>query len=146
MVHWAPGARDWPQSCFSEKSMPEVMICSSAMGALVGLLTAIARGRVGESTRLSPKSMLRGVTCNPVGEVCEKVGADKQNAAEISMAAGRSLNYLFPCGDFASGLVPNRAVPMRMQVAPSSIAISKSCDIPMESTSMWMAGNFRAAI
>jgi hypothetical protein len=41
---------------------------------------------------------------------------------------------------------PKMAVPIRTQVDPSSIATSKSCDMPMESVSMEIAGNFLAAI
>src|SRR6185437_1145711 len=44
------------------------------------------------------------------------------------------------------GLAPKIAVPTRTQVDPSSIATSKSCDMPMESTSISMRGNLRAAI
>jgi hypothetical protein len=39
-------------------------------------------------------------------------------------------------------LDPKIAVPTRTQVDPSSIATSKSCDMPMESTSMWTRGRF----
>ena len=45
---------------------------------------------------------------------------------------------LLPSG----GLMPKIAVPTRMQVEPSSIAISKSCDMPIESTSMRTPGKF----
>ena len=40
---------------------------------------------------------------------------------------------------------PKIAVPTRTQVEPSSIATSKSCDMPMESCSMAMAGSLPAA-
>src|ERR1700683_4438365 len=43
-------------------------------------------------------------------------------------------------------LSPKIAVPRRTQVDPSSMAASKSCDMPRESTSMPMAGSRRAAI
>ena len=41
---------------------------------------------------------------------------------------------------------PKMAEPTRTQVEPSSIAISKSCDMPMESTFMLIAGSLRAAM
>jgi len=43
-------------------------------------------------------------------------------------------------------LSPKIAVPTRTQVEPSSIATSKSCDMPMERTSMRIAGSLRAAM
>src|SRR5581483_10093881 len=43
-------------------------------------------------------------------------------------------------------LCPKIAVPTRTHVDPSSIATSKSCDMPIESTSMSIDGSFLAAI
>jgi hypothetical protein len=44
------------------------------------------------------------------------------------------------------GLAPKIAVPTRTQVDPSSMATSKSCDMPMERTFISMRGSLRAAI
>src|SRR5262249_12301062 len=44
------------------------------------------------------------------------------------------------------GLSPKMAVPTRTQVEPSSMATSKSCDMPMESTAMATPGSLRWAI
>jgi hypothetical protein len=41
---------------------------------------------------------------------------------------------------------PKIAAPMRIQVEPSSMATSKSCDMPMESSFISTAGRCRAAI
>src|SRR5882672_10088722 len=49
------------------------------------------------------------------------------------------------CG-YALALSPKTAVPTRTHVDPSSIATSKSCDMPIESTSMETAGKWREAI
>src|SRR6476646_8037425 len=49
---------------------------------------------------------------------------------------GLGANFALLRGLCGQGLVlsPKIAVPMRTQVEPSSIATSKSCDMPMEST------------
>src|SRR5258707_3283569 len=44
------------------------------------------------------------------------------------------------------GRSPKIADPTRTQLDPSSMATSKSCDMPMESTSIWTPGSLRAAI
>ena len=51
---------------------------------------------------------------------------------------GLGANFALLRGLCGQGLVlsPKIAVPMRTQVEPSSIATSKSCDMPMESTFM----------
>src|SRR5262249_5555174 len=49
-------------------------------------------------------------------------------------------------GDHGFGLAPKIAVPTRTQVEPSSMAISKSCDMPMESASIRIPGRLRAAM
>src|SRR5581483_5384506 len=46
----------------------------------------------------------------------------------------------------AVALSPKIAVPTRTHVDPSRIATSKSCDIPIESTSMLTRGRWRAAV
>lgn len=43
-------------------------------------------------------------------------------------------------------LVPKIAVPTRTQVDPSSIATSKSCDMPIDRTSMLIPGSLRLSI
>ena len=49
------------------------------------------------------------------------------------------------CGNYLLGLSPKIAVPTRTQVEPSSIATSKSCDIPIESLRMSTEGSPSAA-
>src|ERR1019366_2445539 len=48
-------------------------------------------------------------------------------------------------GNHGFGRSPKIAVPMRTQVDPSSMATSKSCDIPIESWSRLTAGKLRVA-
>jgi len=47
---------------------------------------------------------------------------------------------------YGFALAPKIAVPTRTQVDPSSIATSKSCDMPIESSFIETAGSLRAAI
>src|ERR1051326_38095 len=54
--------------------------------------------------------------------------------------------FIFADRNHGFGRSPKMAVPIRTQVEPSSIAISKSCDMPMESSLISMAGKWRAAI
>jgi len=59
-----------------------------------------------------------------------------------------SLVSVFLCVLCGQDLVlsPKMAVPMRTQLDPSSMATSKSCDMPIESTCMLRLGSFRAWI
>ena len=77
----------------------------------------------------------------PEAMVTEDRGTFKSFAKNSMQAALRRVHH--PAG---AVLPPKIAVPTRKQVDPSSIAISKSCDIPMESTSMPIAGSLRAAV
>jgi hypothetical protein len=60
--------------------------------------------------------------------------------AQFPLRPPRPLRQVFAFLD------PKIAVPTRTQVDPSSIATSKSCDMPMESTSMWTRARFCPAI
>jgi len=69
--------------------------------------------------------------------------AGKNEDAATEMEAGLKLD---PSDHKAQLRSPKMAVPTRTQVDPSSIAISKSWDMPIESNSMATLGSFRLAI
>ena len=73
-----------------------------------------------------------------MGPPAPKNGAIRMTRA-VDAACKNGLDYGF-------ALSPKMDVPTRTHVEPSPMAISKSCDMPIESTSMLIAGRFREAI
>src|ERR1035441_2623252 len=57
----------------------------------------------------------------------------QQGGGIIGHAGGRGRERGIKADGHAFVLLPNNAVPTRTQVEPSSMAVSRSCDIPMES-------------
>jgi len=115
-----------------------------------GLIGAAFNGRRGEDDLESAADLAEeGV---PAGA---RLHADGEGSAVGSVADGdHESSFQFRVSSFMlkkstsyfAGRSPKIAVPMRTQVEPSSMATSKSCDIPMERTSMPMAGSLRPAI
>src|ERR1039458_9275154 len=58
----------------------------------------------------------------------------QQGGGIIGHAGGRGRERGIKADGHAFVLLPNNAVPTRTQVEPSSMAVSRSCDIPMESS------------
>src|ERR1035441_7110707 len=65
------------------------------------------------------------------GAVAAELG--QQGGGVIGDAGRRGRERRIKTDGHALILLPNKAVPMRTQVEPSSMAVSRSCDMPMES-------------
>ncbi len=128
------------KASFSASPNSPVMAFFLARGwTLIAKVTPTAVSRIGIMNSIYATESQRHRELQP-SELADSVEVQRIPAALISSVTPCL------CGDYLLGLSPKIAVPTRTQVEPSSIATSKSCDIPIESVLISTAGNRRAAI